>query len=86
MRRVAIHHAKKTKGLNPVPTYRVYLKDNREIDVIADHFTFDGMSGWVSFYKSKDEVDEDIAIAPNQIIAILPKAKDKVPNMQPLRM
>jgi hypothetical protein len=63
-------------------TFRVYLKDNREIDVVADHFTYDVSSGYVVFYKSKDEQDTDITIALGQAVAIVPAPVTQQPESQ----
>jgi len=51
--------------------FRVYLKDNRTIEVTADHFTWNISTGEVTFFKSKDERDDDILIWPRETIAIV---------------
>lgn len=55
--------------------FRVYLKDNRHVDVTADHFTHDVASGYITFYKSKEEEDPDVLIAPHEAVAIVPRTK-----------
>jgi hypothetical protein len=52
--------------------FRVYLKDNRTIEVTADHFTWNISTGEVMFFKSKDEKDDDILIWPRETVAIVP--------------
>lgn len=67
--------------------FRVYLKEGKHIDVMADHFTFDYTYGIVTFFKSKDEVDTDILIWPNQTVAVVPfRENENAPSSGRFRM
>jgi len=52
--------------------FRVHLKDGKDFAVIAERFEIDYPNNRVSFFKSKDEVDKDIYVYSDPVIAVVP--------------
>ena len=52
--------------------FRVHLKDGKDFTVIAERFEVDHPNNRISFFKSKDEVDTDIYVYIDPVIAVVP--------------
>ena len=51
-------------------TFRIHLKDGKTFAVKAHHFTRDAVDNFV-FFKSEEEVDEDIYVSASEVVAIV---------------